>query len=52
LNQRIDDLQANGDLEERTARVYIIGYLTKLPHDADLLAEARKPAVSLPDPSS
>ncbi len=48
LNRGIKDLQSNGDLEEKTAREYIVGYLSKLLLESDLIAES--PERSAPHP--
>ncbi len=48
LNRGIKDLQANGDLEEKTAREYIVGFLSKLLLESDLIAEV--PGRSSPRP--
>lgn len=42
LDQGIQDLAANGDLDEKTERKYIVGYLAKLLLDAELIAELSK----------
>lgn len=44
LDRGVKELQANGDIEERTARPYIVGYLTKLLRDSGALAEPTDPA--------
>ena len=45
LSKGIKDLEANGDIEEKTARPYIVGYLSKLLHNADLLVETTRQAI-------
>jgi hypothetical protein len=39
LDKAVGDLVANRDLEETTARRYIVGYLAKQLHDNELLKE-------------
>jgi hypothetical protein len=48
LDRGIKDLQANGDIEARTAREYIVGYLSKVLLEADL--SAAFPGQSIPRP--
>ena len=38
LDRGIRDLQANGDIEEKTAREYIVGNLAKLLVESDMIA--------------
>ena len=45
LSKGLNDLQANGDIEEKTARSYLIGYLSKLLVESDLLVETTRQAV-------
>ncbi|HEX8203095.1 MAG TPA: hypothetical protein VF590_21640 [Isosphaeraceae bacterium] len=45
LSKGIKDLEANGDIEEKTARPHIVGYLSKLLHDSDLLVETTRHAI-------
>lgn len=40
LKQGVEDLQTNGDLEEKTARTHIIGYLCKLLDEAGLIGSS------------
>lgn len=44
LSKGITDLEANGDIEEKTARHYLVGYLSKLLLESDLLVETARPA--------
>lgn len=46
IEKGITDLQSNGDIEELTARPYIVGYLAKLLAEADLLAAPAAQKVS------
>lgn len=39
LNRALDDLVRNGDLDEKTARAYITGYLVKVLSDHRLLQD-------------
>jgi hypothetical protein len=45
LSKGIKDLEANGDIEEKTARPYIVGYLSKLLLDSHLLVETIQQAI-------
>jgi hypothetical protein len=38
INKAVDDLSRNGDLEEQTARAYIVGYILKKLSEAGALA--------------
>lgn len=40
FNQGVKDLEANGDIEEKTARKYIVGYLSKILVDSGLIEDA------------
>ncbi len=47
LSQGVEDLRTNGDLEEKTSRCYIIGYLSQLLAEAGLIgspAPSKTPA--------
>jgi hypothetical protein len=37
ISKGIADLEANGDIEQKTATVYIVGYLSKLLSDKGLI---------------
>jgi len=37
LGRGIEELRANGDIEEKTARRYIVGYLAKMLHESGLI---------------
>jgi hypothetical protein len=39
LSRGIKNLEANGDIEEKTARHYIVGYLAKLLVESDMINE-------------
>ena len=42
LNQGLADLVANGDIEQKTASVYIVGYLSKLLADAEIFYRPKR----------
>jgi hypothetical protein len=41
ISQGLADLEANGDIEQKTASVYIVGYLSKLLGDEGLIPLGR-----------
>ena len=43
LDQGIKELESNGDIEEKTARPYIVGYLAKLLSEAGLVVVPPQP---------
>ena len=42
LTRGMKALESNGDIEEKTARRYIVGYLSKLLIESDLIREDTK----------
>ena len=47
ISQGLTDLEENGDIEQKTASVYIVGYLSKLLTDANVI-----PTLNPPSPKS
>jgi hypothetical protein len=44
LSRGLDDLTSNGDIEQNTPKAYIVGYLSKLLVDGELLRDEIKSA--------
>jgi hypothetical protein len=42
LTRAVKDLESNGDVEAKTARRYIVGYLSKLLVESDLIRDDPK----------